>query len=154
MSEENKTQRTVLMSIVTKQATKIMDGTKKYEFRKNIPRISEDEALSVVVYSSQIDKAVVGRFTVSRVLREPLDTLMEATGYANDPEARQWFGKYYGDRAMCNALEVGVVERFDQPIPLDSLRAADPAFRPPQNFIYLPPEGALTQFIESRRTSA
>jgi predicted transcriptional regulator len=138
------------MSIVSKQARKILQGTKKYEFRKNIPRIEAHEPLRVIMYSSQEDKAIIGGFAVGQVLREPLDRLMELTGYASDPEAIAWFTRYYAGRSVCNALEVVHPQQLESPIGLDELRTIVPGFRPPQNFIYLPTDSPLVNVINSR----
>lgn len=144
-------EKRVLMSIVTKQVNKILAGTKQWEFRKNIPRINDDEQLAVVMYSSQEDKAVVGGFNAGRILRCSLDELMQITGYADDEKALAWFKGYYGERSECCAIEVVDPVRYASPIGLTAIREAVPNFMPPQNFIYLQPEADLTTFIDQQR---
>lgn len=132
---------TVLMSIVTKQAQKIMEGTKEYEFRKALPRVKEGDSTRVIVYSSQQDKAVIGQFMVGKILRCSLDDLMRETGYADDSKAYEWFSNYYNGREVCSALQATQVQRYEQPITLADIRAVDGNFRPPQLFMYLDAEG-------------
>ena len=124
--------RYILMSIQTRYAEKIFRGEKRWEFRKSLPRHSKDDELTVVVYSSGGDRAVIGEFRVGRVMRCPLDELMRLTGYDTDEQAAQWFSRYYAGRKQCGALEI-----------LARLRQSMPAFRPPQNFWYIWPDSDL-----------
>lgn len=135
--------RYILMSIQTRYAEKIFRGEKRWEFRKSLPRHSKDDELTVVVYSSGGDRAVIGEFRVGRVMRCPLDELMRLTGYDTDEQAAQWFSRYYAGRKQCGALEILAPVRYDQPISLARLRQSMPAFRPPQNFWYIWPDSDL-----------
>lgn len=92
---EDMSQIRILMSIQTRYAEKIFRGEKRWEFRKSLPRHSKDDELTVVVYSSGGDRAVIGEFRVGRVMRCPLDELMRLTGYDTDEQAVQWFSRYY-----------------------------------------------------------
>ena len=56
-------EKKILMSIKTKYADKILDGSKKWEFRKSIPKLKHFDTLDVVIYSSQEYKAIVGEFS-------------------------------------------------------------------------------------------
>ena len=134
---EDMSQIRILMSIQTRHAKKIFCGEKQWEFRKSLPRRSKDDELTVVVYSSGGDRAVIGEFRVGRVMRCPLDELMRLTGYDTDEQAVQWFSRYYAGRKQCGALEILASVRYDQPISLARLRQSMPAFRPPQNFRYI-----------------
>lgn len=139
--------RYILMSIQTRYAEKIFRGEKRWEFRKSLPRHSKDDKLTVVVYSSGGDRAVIGEFRVGRVMRCPLDELMWLTGYDTDEQAVQWFSRYYAGRKQCGALEILAPVRYDQPISLSQLRQVLPAFRPPQNFWYIWPDSELAALL-------
>jgi predicted transcriptional regulator len=141
----------VLMSIMTKQANKIFEGTKQWEFRKALPRTEKDEDLNVVVYSSQEDKAIVGEFQAGRILRCSLDELMAATGYSDDPKAVEWFRRYYKGGNVCSAIEVVNPERYTKPLGLAAIKKAVPNFRPPQNFMYIQPEDKLATILDQSR---
>lgn len=139
--------RYILMSIQTRYAEKIFRGEKRWEFRKSLPRHSKDNELTVVVYSSGGDRAVIGEFRVGRVMRCPLDELMRLTGYDTDEQAVQWFSRYYVGRKQCGALEILAPVRYDQPISLSQLRQVLPAFHPPQNFRYIWPGSELAALL-------
>jgi predicted transcriptional regulator len=141
----------VLMSIMTKQADKIFEGTKQWEFRKALPRTEKDEDLSVVVYSSQKDKAIVGEFQAGRILRCSFEELMATTGYENDPEAVEWFKRYYKSGNTCSAIEVMDPQRYAKPLGLAAIKKAVPNFVPPQNFIYIHPGNQLATLIDQSK---
>ena len=42
-------EKKILMSIKTKYADKILDGSKKWEFRKSIPKLEHSDTLDVVI---------------------------------------------------------------------------------------------------------
>jgi len=136
-----------LLSIQTKYAKRIFDGTKTWEFRKSPPRLAEGEALEIVVYSSKEEKAIIGSFKAGRILRCPLAELMAATGYADDAEAVAWFASYYKGSALCSAIEIREPVRFRNPLPLQAVRARIPNFRPPQNFVYMARDSELYAYI-------
>ena len=137
------------MSIKTKQANKIFNGTKKWEYRKNLPKELLSGETTIIVYSSKVDRAIVGEFTVGTILRCPLDELMAKTGYENDSEAREWFAGYYRGKDVCCAIEVISPKKYTQAIKLEDIRAAVPSFTPPQNFIYVREESDLAILVKS-----
>ena len=139
--------RYILISIQTRYAEKIFRGEKQWEFRKSLPRHSKDDELTVVVYSSGGDRAVIGEFRVGRVMRCPLDELMRLTGYDTDERAVQWFSHYYAGRRVCSALEILAPVRYGRPISLARLHQSMPAFRPPQNFWYIWPGSELAVLL-------
>ena len=144
---EDMSQIRILMSIQTRYAKKIFCGEKQWKFRKSLPRHSKDDELTVVVYSSGGDRAVIGEFRVGRVMRCPLDELMRLTGYDADEQAVQWFSRYYAGRKQCGALEILAPVRYNQPISLARLRQSMPVFRPPQNFRYIWPGSELAALL-------
>lgn len=148
---EPREKKEILMSIVTKQARKILDGSKSWEFRKNLPKVSENTDLTVVMYSAGKEKAIIGQFSVDRTLRCPLKELLETTGYAGDPEAEAWFSDYYKERNICTALGVGEVIEYASPILLSQIKKITPSFRPPQNFMYIQPSSLLRQLVDNSR---
>ena len=89
------------------------------------------------MYSAGEDRAVIGEFTVGRVLATDIDTLMKETGHADDPKAVAWFTRYYRDARLCKAMEAKEPVLYGEPITLEVLRSYSSSFRPPQNFIYL-----------------
>ena len=132
-------EKKILMSIKTKYADKILDGSKKWEFRKSIPKLEHSDTLDVVIYSSQEDKAIVGEFRAGRIARCSLEELMSITGYEDDPDAVSWFTAYYATRSLCSALEVTSPIKYNSPISL------------PQSFLYITPGSDLDNLISERK---
>lgn len=139
------------MSIKTKYADKILDGSKKWEFRKSIPKLEHSDTLDVVIYSSQEDKAIVGEFRAGRIARCSLEELMSITGYEDDPDAVSWFTAYYATRSLCSALEVTSPIKYSSPISLLNIRGRLHDFRPPQSFLYITPGSDLDNLISERK---
>jgi len=129
--------KVALMSIMTKHSKKIFDGTKKWEFRKIPPRIGTEDVLEIVVYSSKVEKAIVGKFKAGRILYCSFNELMRITEYENDKEAVEWFSSYYKGKELCCAIEVQNPVKYKEPIKLNIVNNEIPTFRPPQNFIYI-----------------
>lgn len=140
-----------LMSIMTKQCNKIFSGTKVWEFRKVPPHLDNGDNLDIIVYSSKIDKAIVGWFRVEQILSCELEELMKKTGYENDLEALEWFRGYYHNRKICSAIKIKDPILFKKPIALSLIQNDIPSFRPPQNFIYLRPESDIYNLIKNMK---
>lgn len=138
----------VLMSIMTKYSNKIFNGTKLWEFRKNLPKISADDELVIVVYSSKDEKAIVGEFTAGRILKCSFDELMHITGNENDERAIEWFDNYYKGKEKCCAIEIINPKRYDKSIKLETIKLCDPSFRPPQNFVYIKSGDSIHKLIK------
>jgi len=142
----------ILMSIRSKYARKILDGSKTWEYRKNAPRIPGPLAPSTVfIYSSGEDKAIVGEFTCGNVLRAPLPDLVAKTKLSGDKDAVAWMRKYYRGIKSCSALEVSDAQKYDRPVPLEELRRYIPGFRPPQSFVYVSAESMLAKLLAKTR---
>lgn len=135
------------MSIMTKYSKQIFDGTKKWEFRRMLPHVKSDDNLKIVVYSSKVEKAIVGTFKAGRILNCPLNELMRITGYENDKKAMEWFSTYYKDKELCGAIEVLQPIKYNEPIELNKIKNRISTFRPPQNFIYVKEDSELKKLI-------
>lgn len=137
----------VLMSIMTKYSNKIFNGTKLWEFRKNLPNMLEEEKSTVVVYSSKEEKAIVGEFKVGRILKCSFHELMKITGCEDDEKAVNWFKQYYKDKELCCAIEVKEPFRYNTQISLREIQKEIPNFRAPQNFLYMIDGGDLDKIL-------
>ena len=144
-------EKKILMSIKTKYVNKILDGSKKWEFRKSIPKLEHSDTLDVVIYSSQEDKAIVGEFRAGRIARCSLEELMSITGYEDDPDAVSWFTAYYATRSLCSAIEVTSSIKYSSPISLLDIRGHLHDFRPPQSFMYITPGSDVDNLISERK---
>lgn len=125
----------LLLSIRPQYANKIFqEKTKKVELRRVRPRLENDDI--VVVYVSSPRKAVVGYFTVKKVVREPIGDLWERVKDKAGVTPEEFYNYYRG-------VELGVgiffkqIKLFNNPIDLESLRQCFYNFRPPQSYRYL-----------------
>ena len=144
-------EKVVLMSIMTKYSKKIFNGTKHWEFRKNLPKLDDEDNLTVVVYSSKTDKAIVGEFTAGRILKCSFDELMRITGNENDLEALEWFKNYYKDKEECCAIEIINPIKYKNPINLGTIVLNSPNFKAPQNFIYINKNDTIDILIKNSK---
>ena len=73
----------ILISIKTKYANQIFNGTKLYEYRRK--SIGEKNCnKKIFVYSSEEEKAIVGYIIVDKILEGNIDYILEATNNKNN----------------------------------------------------------------------
>jgi len=123
----------ILISIKPKYARKILDGTKKYEFRKGIfKRIRKWDSIAYI-YESSPTKRIVGKFVIARVFRTTTKTLWEKfhehAGITEDE-----FFEYYKGKKCGHAIMIKDVIKFTEPI---DPRQFISNFHAPQSFSYL-----------------
>lgn len=120
-----------MLSIKPEYVEKIFDGTKKFEFRKNL--FKRDGIKSVVIYSTMPVGRVVGEFDVSELIADLPEVVWEKTrSYAGID--KKFFDSYYDNRQRAVAIGIGDVRRYEQPLPLVELGIGS---TPPQSYRYL-----------------
>lgn len=121
----------VLLSIKPEYVEKIFDGTKKFEFRKNL--FKRDGIKSIVIYSTMPVGRVVGEFDVSELITDLPEIVWEKTqSYAGID--KKFFDSYYDNRQRAVAIGIGNVRRYAHPMPLVELGIGS---TPPQSYRYL-----------------
>lgn len=121
----------VLLSIKPEFAEKILNGTKKFEFRKGI--FKNNNITTVVIYATMPVGKVVGQFSIDEILaNDPESLWVKTKKYAGI--SKNFFDSYYSGRETAYAIKVGEVERFAVPLPLSSL---GDGIKAPQSFLYL-----------------
>ena len=120
----------VLLSIKPEYASKIFDGTKRYEYRRTI--FKRTEVTTVVVYASDPVRKVIGEFDIEEILHDEPQTLWARTGQQAGITKTK-FLDYFGNKARGFAISVKAARTYDTPISLDRLMVSCP----PQSFIYL-----------------
>ncbi|RPE02961.1 ASCH domain-containing protein [Candidatus Pantoea deserta] len=121
----------VLLSIKPEFAEKILDGSKKFEFRKGI--FKNSKITTVVIYATMPVGKVVGQFQIDDVLSDNPESLWSKTKrYAGI--SKTFYDSYYQGRDKAFAIKIGHVERFSAPQPISSLGAG---IKPPQSYLYL-----------------
>ncbi|MCK4757507.1 MAG: hypothetical protein KAS67_03555 [Thermoplasmata archaeon] len=121
----------ILLSIKPKYVEEIMNGHKKYEFRKTIFKNTDVE--KALIYSTSPIKRIVGDFEIGEIIEgHPKDLwneLNEHAGISNDE-----FINYFNGNSKGYAIQIKSVNIFDEPIdPWEN----NPNFTPPQSFFYI-----------------
>ena len=122
--------KAALISIHPRHVRKILDGTKRFEYRRSMPK---EKIAFLVLYSTAPEKRVVA---VAEVMGQIIDSPNEVWRQTSEAAGISWkfFCDYFGDRESASALRLGKVYEFSRPIGLDEL----PRYRvPPQSFFYL-----------------
>lgn len=121
----------ILLSIKPEFALKILNGDKKYEFRKSA--FANVGATCVVIYATKPLGKIIGEFDVSEVFIDAPEVIWERTkSFAGIGKVK--FDEYYFGRETAVALAVGEVRKYDVPLELGELGGK---ITPPQSFMYL-----------------
>lgn len=123
----------VLLSIKPEFVQKIIDGDKRYEFRRSI--FKRKDIREIVIYSSSPTKKIVGFFILSRIIRDNPKRLWSKFQEEAGINKNDFFHYFHGKREGF-ALEIEELQLFNRPVdPNDFLDN----FRPPQSFCYIDP---------------
>lgn len=121
---------TVLLSIKPKFAEKIFDGTKKYEFRKNI--FKNTNVRTVVVYASSPVQRVIGEFSIETILNDNIDAVWKETaplsGITHD-----FYLSYFANKERAYAIKICNAKRYRKARKLSDYNLT----YAPQSFVYL-----------------
>ncbi|PZP21009.1 MULTISPECIES: ASCH domain-containing protein [Pseudomonas] len=121
----------VLLSIKPEYAEKILQGEKKYEFRKAI--FKNPNVKTVVIYATMPVGKVVGEFDFDEVLSDsPSVIWSETSSYSGI--TKRFFNSYFSGRKTAHAIKVREVRRYETPLPLKNLVPSGSA---PQSYRYL-----------------
>lgn len=121
----------VLLSVKPKYAKEILNGNKKYEFRKVIFR-HRNNLDKVYIYSSSPVKRIVGAFAIESIIDDNPEKLWNKCKEFAGITKEEFFN-YFKEKNKGFAIKIGVVEVFDPINPKEFI----PDFIPPQSFCYL-----------------
>jgi predicted transcriptional regulator len=120
----------VLLSIKPEYASKIFDGTKKFEFRKI--RFKNPDVTTVVVYASSPVQQVIGEFEIDKIVSLNPNLLWEETK-KHSGISKDFFFEYFQERDMAHAIKIKSTKRYEKPLSIkDDFHAS-----PPQSYIYI-----------------
>ncbi|ELV2796976.1 TPA: hypothetical protein O8U20_004069 [Enterobacter cloacae] len=122
----------VLLSIKPEFVEKILNGSKKYEFRKGL--FKNNEVKSVVIYATMPIGKVVGEFDIESILEDSPSTVWHRTK-KHAGISKEFFDLYFNERAKACAIKIGNVTRYEHPLQLSDLGRNITA---PQSYRYLP----------------
>lgn len=122
----------IIMSIKPRYANSIIDGTKKFEFRRSAPkRIGEVE--KVFIYSTSPTKKIIGHITVKKVHKmKLLDLWLHTWQYSGVSIAE--FEEYFQGKEFGYAIEIDEVFAYEIPLLFNEI---DPSGKIPQSFKYI-----------------
>lgn len=129
----------VLLSIKPEYAEKILNGTKRFEYRKALPR--HESVRTVVIYATMPVGKVVGEFEVGSFISDKPVNLWNRTKAASGI-SRKFFDDYFFGREIAMAI---VVERPRRYAKAKSLREVSGSSTPPQSFQYLAQDGRFRE---------
>ncbi len=120
----------VLLSVKPKYAKKIVEGKKKYEFRRAIFKKQNIE--KVYIYSSSPVSKIVAVFEIEKILKDSPEKIWTlCQDYAGISEKD--FFDYFKNSNVAFAIEIEKIEVLEEPIdPFNEFTN----FKPPQSFCY------------------
>ena len=121
----------LLLSIKPNFVKSILDGEKKYEFRKRI--FVRHGIQTVYIYSSRPVQRVVGAFEIGGITKDTPQELWSRFGESAGLKEEDFFD-YFNNREIGYAIQIKNLTRFK--IPVDP-KAGIENFTPPQNYMYL-----------------
>jgi predicted transcriptional regulator len=121
----------VLLSIKPEFVEKILNGTKKFEFRKSA--FKREGIKKVVIYATMPVGKIVGEFEINGIIQDLPETLWSKTKEFSGI-SREFFDDYYIGKESAVAIGVGEITKYDIPLCLSTLGKNIVA---PQSYRYL-----------------
>jgi predicted transcriptional regulator len=121
----------VLLSIKPEFVDRIFDGSKRFEFRKNL--FKRDGINKVVIYSTMPVGKVVGEFEIKSIFLDEVAKLWSRTS-KHSGISQSFFDEYYQGKEKGVAIQIGKLTKYSEPLPLSHLGANITA---PQSYRYL-----------------
>lgn len=118
----------IMLSIKPEYAHRILDGSKKYEFRKHLGK----DVSAIIIYSTAPEKKIIGEVNVIGTLEMTKTELWEKTKSASGI-SREKFREYYRDCSKACAYVLGSVKEYPEPKTLEEYGLS----LAPQSFIYI-----------------
>lgn len=126
--------RIVFLSIKPEHAEAILDGSKRYEYRRQPP--VADPPFTMLLYATDGVGDVVGAALVDDVIRDNAHAVAKATVDAT-PQTTDDVLEYFDGKREATALKIRHAVRVEPPVEDVEIRKAWPDFTVPQNFRYV-----------------
>lgn len=120
----------ILLSIKPEYAKKIIKRTKKFEFRRRLPKEPVD---SIIIYSTSPDMKVIAEVEVLEILALSNDSLWNLTKSAAGISRPKFF-EYFKGCEVAYAFRLGKVSEYNPSLQLSDFGIQ----KPPQSFMYIP----------------
>lgn len=122
----------ILLSIKQVYCDLILNGTKRFEFRKKLPN-GLKKGDEVAIYCTRPVSRVVAYFRVSDVIQTTRQNLWRQTRFAAGINY-ETFMDYFSAKKQASAIRIGKLHVLNTPLSLERLRRNK---TPPQSFLYL-----------------
>lgn len=101
--------KAVLLSIKPEFAHKIFEGSKKYEFRKQV--FKDLSVKKVIVYSSSPEQKVIGEFEIETILSDtPNNIWIQTKLYSGI--SQEFYDEYFKGRDNAYAIKVASTKKY------------------------------------------
>ncbi|EMF0283471.1 ASCH domain-containing protein, partial [Enterococcus hirae] len=110
----------VLMSIKPEFVEEIMNGNKKFEYRKNI--FKRKDVSSIIVYATKPYGKVVGEFEIEDIIVDNPKNIWKETKHVSGI-TKQFFYDYFEGRDKGFAIGIKKFVEYDTPLDLVSLNS-------------------------------
>lgn len=120
----------VLLSIKPEFAEKIFDGSKRFEFRRNV--FKNQSVNTIVVYASSPISKVIGEFEIETIIRKKLEVLWEETKDFSGI-SKEFYDTYFNGKEEGFAIQVKKTKRYKNARNLKE----EYGMVPPQSFAYI-----------------
>jgi len=121
----------VLLSIKPKYVEEIIEGNKRYEFRKVVFR--DSRVRTAYIYSSSPEKRIVASFEIGDIIEDHPSNLWDMFSDMAGIDKEEFF-RYFDGHERGFAIEIEKLNRFEHPI---DPKKYIPGFVPPQSFCYV-----------------
>lgn len=120
----------ILISIKPEYVNEILSGRKKYEYRK--VKAKKDNVDKMIIYATAPIMKVVAEIEILKILEDSPDLIWENTKEYSGIN-KSFYDKYYENRNIAIAYQLGKVEKYNKPKELSDLGIS----YSPQSFIYI-----------------
>lgn len=101
--------KAVLLSIKPEFAHKIFEGSKKFEFRKQV--FKDTSVKKVIVYSSSPEQKVIGEFEIEAILSDTPDNIWIQTKLYSGI-SQKFYDEYFKGRDNAYAIKVASTKKY------------------------------------------
>lgn len=120
----------ILISIKPEYVNEILSGRKKYEYRK--VKAKKDNVDKMIIYATAPIMKVVAEVEILKILEDTPYLIWENTKEYSGIN-KSFYDKYYENRNIAIAYQLGKIEKYDEPKELRDLGIS----YSPQSFIYI-----------------
>ena len=119
----------ILISINPKYVNSIINKTKKYEYRRVLPK---EDVSTLIIYSTSPIKRVIGEVEVLETLKLSKEELWNVTKDKSGI-SKEFYDEYFKEKEIAYAYKLGKVTVYEEPKLLSeyNIKCA------PQSFVYL-----------------